>query len=102
MRCNCEPLRATGSTNVKEVKVSKSSYTLKVGKSATIKAKTVLVDKKKELSNAHAKQFRYVSSDKKVATVSSNGKITAVGKGSCVVYVYARNGCAKKVKVTVK
>lgn len=93
----------TGSTNVKEVKVSKSSYTLKVGKSATIKAKTVLVDKKKkELSNAHAKQFRYVSSDKKVATVSSNGKITAVGKGSCVVYVYARNGCAKKVKVTVK
>ena len=93
----------TGSTNVKEVKVSKSSYTLKVGKSATIKAKTVLVDKKKkQLSNAHAKQFRYASSDKKVATVSSKGKITAVGKGSCVVYVYARNGYAKKVKVTVK
>ena len=93
----------TGSTNVKEVKVSKSSYTLKVGKSATIKAKTVLVDKKKkQLSNAHAKQFRYASSNKKVATVSSKGKITAVGKGSCVVYVYARNGYAKKVKVTVK
>ena len=93
----------TGSTNVKEVKVSKSSYTLKVGKSATIKAKTVLVDKKKkQLSNAHAKQFRYASSDKKVATVSSKGKITAVSKGSCVVYVYARNGYAKKVKVTVK
>ncbi len=93
----------TQCTNVKAVKVKKSSYTLKVGKTATIKASTVLVDKhKKQLSDKHAKEFRYATSNKKVATVSGSGKIKAVGKGSCTVYVYARNGYAKKVKVTVK
>ena len=85
------------------MKVKKSSYTLKVGKTATIKASTVLVDKhKKQLSDKHAKEFRYATSNKKVATVSGSGKIKAVGKGSCTVYVYARNGYARKVKVTVK
>ena len=91
-------------TNVKEIKLtSKSSVTLAVGKTSTIKAKVVLVDaKKKQLSDAHTKEFRYVTSNKKVATVSSEGKIKAVGKGTCTIYVYARNGYAKKVKVTVK
>ena len=90
-------------TNVKSVKVKKSSYSLKIGRTATIKAKTVLVSKNKnQLTNAHAKEFRYATSNKKVAIVSEKGKITAVGKGTCVVYVYARNGYAKAVKVTVK
>ena len=53
-------------------------------------------------TNAHATEFRYASTDKKVATVSSKGKIKAVRKGSCTIYVYARNGYAKKVKVKVK
>ncbi len=30
------------------------------------------------------------------------GKITAVAKGSCYVYVYAQNGRMARVKVTVK
>lgn len=90
-------------TNVKGIKLAKSKFTLKKGKTAKIKAKAVLVDKKKkQLSNAHAKQFRYATSNKKVATVSKEGKIKAVGKGSCTIYVYARNGYAKKVKVKVK
>lgn len=90
-------------TNVKRVKVSKASYTLKKGKTAKIKAKAVLVNpKKKQLGNDHAKQFRYVTSNSKIATVSKTGKIKAAGKGTCDIYVYARNGCAKKVKVTVK
>ena len=90
-------------TNVKAVKVSMSKYTLKVGTTVKIKAKTVLVDKtKKQLSNAHAKEFRYKSTDTSVAVVSKKGKITAKGKGTCIIYVYARNGYAKKVKVTVK
>ncbi|MCI8339376.1 MAG: hypothetical protein HFH62_12000 [Lachnospiraceae bacterium] len=36
---------------------------------------------------------------------SRNTKYTnvkAVGKGSCIVYVYARNGYAKKVQVKVE
>lgn len=92
----------TAYTNVKGIKLKKSSFTLKTGKTATIKGKTVLVDKsKKQLSDAHAKELRYTTDNKKVATVSSKGKIKAVGKGTCTIYVYARNGYAKKVKVTV-
>ena len=89
-------------TNVKRVKVSKSKYTLNVGKTAKIKAKTVLMDrKKKPLSKAHGKKFRYKATDTSVAKVSKKGKITAKGKGTCIVYVYARNGYAKKVTVRV-
>ena len=90
-------------TNVKKIKLSKSKYTLKANKTATIKAKIVLVDKKKkQLSDSHAPEFRYASSNTKVATVDKKGKITAVKKGTCYIYVYAKNGYAKKVKVTVK
>jgi uncharacterized repeat protein (TIGR02543 family) len=90
-------------TNVKKIKLYKSKYTLKANKTATIKAKIVLVDKKKkQLSDSHAPEFRYASSNTKVATVDKNGKITAVKKGTCYIYVYAKNGYAKKVKVTVK
>ena len=90
-------------TNVKKIKLSKSSYTLKVNKTATVKAEIVLEDKKKkQLSDSHAPEFRYASSNTKVATVDKNGKIKAVGKGTCYIYVYAKNGYAKKIKVTVK
>lgn len=90
-------------TNVKAITVKKDSYTLKKGKTAKIQTKTVLVSKgKRELPNNHAEKFRYASSNKKIATVSANGKIKAIKKGSCIIYVYARNGYAKKIKVTVK
>ncbi len=90
-------------TNAKAVKAKKSSYILKQGRTAKISAGIVLVDKdKKQLTNAHAKKFRYAVTDKTVAAVSVNGKIKAVGKGVCTIYVYARNGFAKKLKVTVK
>ncbi len=90
-------------TNAKAVKVMKSSYTLNKGRTAQIKARTVLVSPgKKQLSDAHAKEFRYATTNKKVATVSRKGKIKAVGKGTCVIYVYARNGYARKVKVKVR
>ena len=91
-------------TNVKELKLtSKSKLALAVGKPSKIKAKAVLVDSaKKQLSDSHTKEFRYASSDKKIAAVDKNGKITAKAKGTCYIYVYAKNGYAKKVTVTVK
>ena len=90
-------------SNAKTIKLSKTSYTLKKGKKAQIKAKTVLeYPKRKQLGDGHAKEFRYATSNKSVATVSKTGKITAKKKGSCVIYVYARNGLAKKIKVIVK
>lgn len=90
-------------TNVEAVNVKKSFYSLKKGATVTINASTVLVSSsKKQLTNAHAKQFRYASTDKKIAMVSAKGKIKAVSKGTCIIYVYARNGYAKKINVTVR
>ena len=90
-------------TNVKAIKLVKNKTTIKVGKTYKIKASVVLVDsKKKMLSDKHAATFRYASSDKKIATVDKNGKVTAKKKGTCYVWIYAKNGYANKVKVTVK
>ena len=90
-------------TNAKGIDLTTKSFELKKGKKAQIKAKTVLVyPERKLLSNVHAREFRYDSSDPSVATVSKSGRITAKGKGKCVVYVYARNGFVQKVNVTVK
>ena len=88
-------------TDAKSIKLRKTSYVLAKGKKATIKASVVKKDRKLPVIK-HTQEFRYATSDSKVAVVSKNGKITAKGKGSCSIYVYAANGCAKKIKVVVK
>lgn len=88
-------------TEPKKIQLKKTSYVLTAGKKATIKATIVKKNKKIPMIN-HTEKFRYATTDAKVATVSKDGKITAKKKGTCYVYVYAVNGCAKKVKVTVK
>ena len=85
------------------VKVNKTKVTLKKGKTFKIKAKVIKVKKSKKLMpKKHVATVRYLSTNKKVATVSSSGKIKAAGKGKCNVYAYAHNGVCKKIKVTVK
>ncbi len=90
-------------TNAKSVTVKKASVSLKAGKTYKIKANVVKLQKGKKLvPTSHAPKLRYVSSNKKIATVSKTGKITAKAKGSCKVYVIAVNGASKAVSVTVK
>ena len=90
-------------SNPKKLTVKKSKFTLYVGKSAKIKASVVLVNqKKKSLSDKHAPKFRYASALPKIVSVSKNGKIKALAKGKVTIWVYAKNGYAKKVKVTIK
>lgn len=90
-------------TDPKAVTVNKASATLNKGKTFQINAKVIKLNKKKKLiSKNHDKWLRYLSSNKEVATVSSSGKITAVGKGACKIYVVSVNGVRKTVKVTVK
>ena len=93
-------------TNAKSVKlknVKKGKLSLKKGKTFKIKAKVNKVNKKKKLMpKSHAPTLRYMTSNKKIATVSSKGKIKAVAKGKCYIYAYAHNGVCKKVRVTVK
>lgn len=76
---------------------------LKVDQPYKIAAKTVLVSKKKnQLSDSHAKEFRYASSDESIATVSDTGLINGRKPGKVTIWVYARNGYGKKISVTVK
>ena len=90
-------------TNNTAIKLTRSSFVLKKGKKAKISAKLILADKKKKpIGKAHGLRFRYASSKKSVATVSKGGRITAKKKGTCTIYVYAINGCTRKVKVTVR
>ncbi|MBQ6623542.1 MAG: hypothetical protein IJH57_02875 [Mogibacterium sp.] len=89
-------------TNPKSLKLSKSAYTLKKGRSATIKGSVSKVRKGKKLTTSHAATYRYTSNNPSVATVNSKGKITAKGQGTAVIYVQTINGIWKTCKVTVK
>ena len=92
----------TKATNAKSIKItSKTKLSLKVGAKSKIKAKTVKANASKKLLSSE-KEFRYASSNESVATVDKKGKITAKAAGKCTVYVYSRNGYAKKIQVTVK
>lgn len=39
---------------------------------------------------------RYLSTNKKIATVNRRGRIKGVSKGTCHVYAYAHNGVLEK------
>lgn len=88
-------------SNVKKIKIKKKRFTLDKGKTAKIKGKIILEDSNKK-PVIHTAKLRFFSNNKKIATVTKKGKITAKEKGSCIIYVYSNNGKAKKVKVKVK
>ena len=69
--------------------VTPTSVTLKKGKSKTLTVKTT-----------PSATVTYTSSNKKIATVSNKGKITAKKKGTCKITVKC-NSITKTVKVTV-
>ncbi len=101
--CHIVGSKSKNMTNIKSFTLNKTSYSLRVGKTAKISGKVNLVNKKKSgLDNDHASKFRFISSNKKVATIDKNGKITAIGTGKATIYVYTRDGKTKKVTVTVK
>lgn len=78
---------------VKSITLTKTKATLKSGSTLTLKA--VL-----EPSNATNKTVTWTSSKNKVATVK-NGKVTAVGGGTCVITAKTSNGLVKKCNITV-
>ena len=72
--------------------------TLKKGKTAQIVAKEI----KKDNKIRHHRNLCYESSNTAVATVTPEGLIQAVGKGTCTIWVYTQNGVYKALTVTVK
>ncbi len=75
-----------------------SKITLKKGKTAQITAKEIKKDKKIR----HHRKLCYESCNTAVATVTPEGLIQAVGKGTCTIWVYAQNGVYAALTVTVK
>ena len=88
----CGDVKVTCKVTVKNptLTLSKTSASVKVGKTTKITAKATPSGK-----------ITYKSSNKKVATVSSNGTVKGIKKGTAKITVTC-NGVSKTVKVTVK
>ncbi len=80
------------------VTLNKKKLTIKRKKSAKVKA--TLLRGNLQVKNHRAVAFE--SSDYRIATVTSKGKIKGVKKGTCYIYAYAQNGMCAKIKVKVK
>lgn len=90
-------------TNAKKLKPKKKKYTLKKGRSVRIKITIAKQSKKKKLLPvSHGPALWYWSGNKKIATVTQEGKVKAKKKGTCYIYVTALNGVRTKIKITVK
>lgn len=97
---NPQIVNAKGKTMVTKVAItspSKSTITMDVGKNYQMKAKVTP-------AKASDKKVSYKSSDSKVVSVSSKGKLTAKKKGTVKITVTAKDGSKKKdtLKVIVK
>ena len=78
----------------KSIRADVSKLTLEKGKTRKLKVTRNPI--------TAAEKITYKSSNKKVATVSRSGKITAKKKGTARITVKTSNGRSYKVKVTVK
>ena len=81
--------------HAKSVKLNKTS-------SSVIKGNTLTLTATVSPSNTTNKTVKWKSSNKKVATVSSQGKITAVGVGTATITATTSNGKATKATIKVK
>lgn len=96
------PGKKNSHTSIRSVKLGKTDYTLNKGTTVTIKPKQVLMKKtKKPLGRIHAPRYRYRSSNPAVAKADKTGKLKALKPGTCTIYVFAVNGCKRKITVKV-
>lgn len=86
---------AATAVNAKKITLNKKSITLEVGKSQTLKASV-------SPSNTTYKKVKWSSNDKEIATVTSTGKVIAVGAGRTIITAKTSNGKKAMCKVTVK
>lgn len=84
-------LKATCKVTVSDIKLNKTKATLKKGNSLTLKATVT----------GNSEKVVWWSSDRKVATVSKTGKVTAKKAGKATIYAKA-NGVTTTFRVTVK
>lgn len=102
---HCVGKGSKAETNIKKIKVKKKRYILKKGKTAKIKTKLIKEKKtKKPIMHVFSagKGVGFWSTDKKTAVVTKKGKIKALSKGTCRIFVMAENGVKTSVEVIVK
>ncbi|HJI61357.1 MAG TPA: GH25 family lysozyme [Ruminococcus bromii] len=75
------------------MKLNKNDITFGIGEKYTLVT---------TVENGDISQVAFTTSDRKVATVDNNGKITAVGTGTATITANTYNGLKAKCKVTVK
>ncbi|TWT27799.1 Ig-like domain-containing protein [Planomicrobium sp. CPCC 101110] len=78
----------------KKVKLNKTSLSLRTGKAGTLSATVSPVDSKD-------KMVAWKSSNTKIATVDSKGKVTGKAKGTVTITASVKNGKSATMKVTV-
>ena len=85
-------------TLVKKITLNKKNATLKQGNILQLKVKSILP------KDAVNRNVKWKSSNKKVAVVDKDGRVTARGKGTCVITCTAADGSKiiAKCKITVK
>ncbi len=92
----------SGKKAICTVKVEKRTLTVNKSKVILSRGKsTTLTVKGSPAVSVKAKTVKFSSSNSKIATVTSTGKITAKKAGTCKIYVKG-NGITKVVTVTVK
>ena len=84
--------------NASKIKTSKGKLTLTVGKTTVIKTSF----NKNKNTIAHVQAVRYATSNKEVASVSKDGKVTAKHAGTCKIYALLNSGEYVTIQVTVK
>ena len=93
-------MKADKQTNVSKLMVNVTKVTLNKGKTFRTECRSTLENVKKK-QVLHAKEYRYYTSDKKIAVVDKDGQIKATGNGNCTVTIIANNGVYRKISVTV-
>lgn len=83
-----EKTEKTEPVDTGKIKLSTTTLFLKIGSSSTLQAETELTD-----------EAKWTSSNSKVATVDSNGKVTAVAGGNCEVTITKGNECTKALVI---
>lgn len=87
--------------NVRAVKTTKKTVTVKKGGSLQLKASALGYRSGKQvLSKGHCPEIRYISRDKSIAAVTASGKVKGRKIGSVKVYILGSNGA--RTDVTVK
>ncbi|MEK3799419.1 Ig-like domain-containing protein [Peribacillus sp. FSL H8-0477] len=87
--------RVTVKVSTKTVKINKSSLTVTTGKTGQLTATVSPAD-------STNKGVVWSTSNKKIATVSSKGKVTGKSKGTATITATVKGAKAVKIKVSVK